>query len=154
MKIKLGLGQLDMESVARYCAGELYDYTGDKGCKVSYVCTDSREADADTLFVATRGERVDGHDYIGAALSAGGGCVLCERIPEIEDRKYLAVVVDDSLKAIGELAKAYDRRMSHRKVAITGSVGKTTTKEFIASVLATAGKVFLFPSGIVFAILS
>ena len=69
-------------------------------------------------------------------LSSGSSCVLCERIPEINNaHKYVAVVVDDSLKAVGELAKAYDRRINNRKVAITGSVGKTTTKEFVAAVL-------------------
>ncbi len=88
------------------------------------------------------GERVDGHDYIDAALSAGGGCVLCERIPEkVTERRYAAVVVEDSIKAIGELAKAYDREITHKKIAVTGSVGKTTTKEFIAAVLAEKYKV-------------
>ncbi|MBE6646093.1 MAG: UDP-N-acetylmuramoyl-tripeptide--D-alanyl-D-alanine ligase [Ruminococcaceae bacterium] len=136
MKIKLGLGQLDMESVARYCAGELYDYTGDKGCKVSYVCTDSREADADTLFVATRGERVDGHDYIVGALDRGCRCVLCEYVPtNIAGREVAFVTVENSIEAFALIARGYRENKRLRTVALTGSVGKTTTKELTASIL-------------------
>lgn len=133
-----------MSELARICGGILTFVGGEfnKDIPFSYVCTDSRETADGALFVALGGERVDGHDYIGAALSSGSDCVLCERIPELTDeRKYVAVVVEDSLKAVGELAKAYDRRINHRKVAITGSVGKTTTKEFVASVLSESYRV-------------
>lgn len=138
MKVNVGCHGLTMADLAQICGGMLCCVGGEgkKDMPFQYVCTDSREAAAGSLFVALDGERVDGHDYIAAAVSSGNECVLCERIPEIGDRKYVAVVVEDSLKAVGELAKAYDRRLNHRKVAITGSVGKTTTKEFVASVLA------------------
>ena len=139
MKINVGCNTLTMAEIARICGGLLCCVGGesDKDRPFESICTDSRETAAGALFVALGGERVDGHDYIGAALSSGSGYVLCERLPSaIPDRKYIAVVVDDSLRAIGELAKAYDRRINHRKVAITGSVGKTTTKEFVAAVLA------------------
>lgn len=137
MKIKLGLGQLSMESVALYCKGELYDYTGDKGCSVSYVCTDSREADADTLFVATRGERVDGHDYIVSALDRGCRCILCEYVPtNIAGREAAFVTVENSIDAFAQTAKGYRESKKLCTVALTGSVGKTTTKELVASVLA------------------
>jgi len=134
---------LTMTELARICGGMLCCVGGEvnRDIPFSSVCTDSREAAEGTLFVALGGERVDGHDYIAAAVSSGNDCVLCERIPEVIDRKYVAVVVDDSLRAVGELAKAYDRRINHRKVAITGSVGKTTTKEFVASVLSEGFRV-------------
>lgn len=137
MKVNVGGNGLTMTELAQICGGMLCCVGGEvkKDLPFRYVCTDSREAEQGTLFVALGGERVDGHDYIAAAVSSGNECVLCERLPEVGDRKYVAVVVDDSLKAIGELAKAYDRRLHHRKVAITGSVGKTTTKEFVAAVL-------------------
>ncbi len=138
MKVSVGCKTLTMSQLANFCGGILTFVGGEfnKDIPFSYVCTDSRETADGALFVALGGERVDGHDYIGAALSSGSGCVLCERIPDtLTDRKYVAVVVEDSLRAVGELAKAYDRRINHRKVAITGSVGKTTTKEFVASVL-------------------
>jgi len=139
VKISIGTRAISMSRLAQICGGILCCIGGqnDKDVQFESVCTDSRETDAGALFIALGGERVDGHDYIDAALSAGGGCVLCERIPErISDRRCAAVVVEDSIKAVGELAKAYDRTINHKKVAVTGSVGKTTTKEFIAAVLA------------------
>lgn len=143
MKVNVGCNGLTMTELAQICGGMLCCVGGEvkKDLPFRYVCTDSREAQQGSLFVALGGERVDGHDYIAAAVSSGNECVLCERIPEVGDRGYVAVVVDDSLKAVGELAKAYDRRLNHRKVAITGSVGKTTTKEFVASVLAEGFRV-------------
>ena len=143
MKVNVGCNGLTMAELARICGGLLCCVGGEVNRNLPFrsVCTDSREAAEGTLFVALGGERVDGHDYIGAAVSSGNACVLCERIPETPDHKYVAVVVEDSLRAIGELAKAYDRRLNHRKVAITGSVGKTTTKEFVAAVLGEAFRV-------------
>lgn len=138
MRVNVGCDSLTMAELAHICGGMLccIGGAGNKDVPFQYICTDSRETGEGALFVALNGERVDGHDYIGAALSSGTDCVLCERIPNmLNDRKYVALVVDDSLRAMGELAKAYDRRMQHRKVAITGSVGKTTTKEFVAAVL-------------------
>ena len=100
MKIKLGLGKMNMRDVALFCGGELYDYTGELGCDFEYVCTDSREADERTLFFATRGERVDGHDYIVNALDAGCRCVLCEYVPtDISGR--CAAFVPNLIKALG-----------------------------------------------------
>ena len=138
MKINIGTRGISMATLAKICGGMLCCIGGenDRDIQFESICTDSRESAAGALFIALGGERVDGHDYIDAALSAGGGCVLCERIPEqITDRRCAAVVVDDSIKAVGELAKAYDRSINHKKIAVTGSVGKTTTKEFIAAVM-------------------
>ena len=143
MKVNVGCNELTMTELARICGGVLCCVGGEtkRDIPFRYICTDSRETAEGALFVAMGGERVDGHDYIGAALSSGTNCVLCERIPEaVTDHRYVAVVVDDSIRAVGELAKAYDRRTSHRKVAITGSVGKTTTKEFVAAVLGEIGR--------------
>ena len=143
MRVNIGCKELTMSELARICGGMLCCVGGEvnQNMPFRYVCTDSREASEGALFVALGGERVDGHDYIGAAVAGGNGCVLCERLPETGKGKYVAVVVDDSLRAVGELAKAYDRRLNHRKVAITGSVGKTTTKEFVAAVLAEGYRV-------------
>ena len=144
MKVNIGCNKLTMAELAQICGGILCCVGGetDKDILFDSVCTDSRETAEGALFVAIDGARVNGHDYIGAAISLGTGCVLCERIPEtLTDKKYAAVVVEDSIKAMGELAKAYDRRLNHRKIAITGSVGKTTTKEFVAAVLEESFKV-------------
>lgn len=138
MKVNVGCNSLTMNELAKICGGMLMYAGGETNRDVPFrsVCTDSRETERDSLFVALGGARVDGHDYIHAALSLGGECVLCERIPDaLSDRKYVALVVNDTLKAVGELAKAYERGINNKKVAITGSVGKTTTKEFVAAVL-------------------
>ncbi len=138
MKVNVGCNALTMNELAHICGGMLCYAGGESNRDVPFrsICTDSRETEKDSLFVALGGARVDGHDYIHAALSHGSECVLCERIPDvISDRKYVAVVVNDTLRAVGELAKAYDRRINNKKIAITGSVGKTTTKEFVAAVL-------------------
>ena len=143
MKIKLGLGKLKMENVARYCGGELYDYSGEEGVSVSYVCTDSREADADTMFVATRGERVDGHDYIIGAIERGCKCILCEYVPgNIAGRAVAFVTVENSIDAFALIAKGYREEKRLKTVAITGSVGKTTTKELTAAILGRATRLY------------
>lgn len=140
MKVNVGCNSLTMNELAGICGGMLCFAGGETNRNVPFrsVCTDSRETERDSLFVALGGAHVDGHDFIGAALSLGSECVLCERIPEsvdLKDKKYVALVVQNTLRAVGQLAKAYDRRINNRKVAITGSVGKTTTKEFVAAVL-------------------
>lgn len=136
MKIRLGADRLDMETVARYCGGVLYGFNCESDCKFEYVCTDSREADESTLFVATKGERVDGHDYIASALDAGCRCVLCEYIPQnVRGRCAAFVTVDSSVAALSELARGYRKENPLITVAITGSVGKTTTKELTASIM-------------------
>lgn len=141
MKIKLGMHPMTLAQAAAYCGGELYDFTGCAGVEFSYICTDSREADKNTLFVAIRGERVDGHDYIGRAIEAGCRCILCEYVPQDICASHVgAAVVEDSVAAFCQLAKSYriekfGDRDPMRTIAVTGSVGKTTTKEMVASVL-------------------
>ncbi len=136
MKIKLGLGKANMKDIAEYCSGELYDFTGELGCDFEYVCTDSREADENTMFVATRGERVDGHDYIINAIDAGCRCILCEYVPtNISGKKVAYVVVENTIDAFADCAKGYRGGRYMPTVAITGSVGKTTTKELCAAIL-------------------
>ena len=136
MKIKLGLGKTNMERIAEWCGGELYDFTRGADNSFEYVCTDSREADADTLFVATRGERVDGHDYILKAIEQGCRCILCEYVPtNISGKMAAYVVVENSIDAFADCAKGYRSGLYMPTVAITGSVGKTTTKELCAAIM-------------------
>ncbi len=135
MKIKLGLGKINMSNVAMWCSGELYDFTGGD-CDFEYVCTDSREADSNTMFVATRGERVDGHDFILKAIEQGCRCILCEYVPtNISGKRAAYVVVENSFNAFAGTAKGYRKGHTLDTVAITGSVGKTTTKELCASIM-------------------
>lgn len=104
------------------------------------VATDSRALAAGELFVALRGERFDAHRFVGEAAAAGAGGVLVERVPEVAPGDRLAVlVVPDTLRALQDLAADLRRRLSPIVLAVTGSNGKTTTKEMLAAILAAAG---------------
>ncbi len=101
----------------------------------SAVSTDSRSIQPGSLFVALAGERFDGHNYIEAALKSGAAGCLCARLPEKlrEDKFYIQV--PDTLLGLKNLASVYRSGFDLPVVQITGSVGKTTTKEMTAAVL-------------------
>ena len=145
MKTGFSINQISFGTLARLCGGELRQ--GALGeVSVRFICTDSREADTETAFVALRGDRVDGHDYISAALERGCRCVICERsTPELERSEATAIVVNDSELALSKLANNYRSYLRCKTVAVTGSVGKTTTKDLIASVLSVEKKVAKTP---------
>ncbi|MBO1268510.1 UDP-N-acetylmuramoyl-tripeptide--D-alanyl-D-alanine ligase [Arthrobacter cavernae] len=123
--------------------------TGDSDIAPVSVVTDSREATAGSLYVAKPGEHADGHDYIGAAFSRGAVLTLSEREVLGEDgQPYPAVVVDDAVAAMGALAAESVRRIRAIRaqrgedftvIGITGSAGKTTTKDLLAGILSRAG---------------
>jgi UDP-N-acetylmuramoyl-tripeptide--D-alanyl-D-alanine ligase len=104
---------------------------------LSGVFTDTRAQGAGQLFVALRGERFDAHDFLDQALAAGASALL------VADGAKLpagvpAVVVDDTRLALGRLAAAWRARFDLPVIAVTGSNGKTTTKEMIAAILKAA----------------
>lgn len=102
---------------------------------ITAVETDSRAIHAGALFVALRGEQTDGHRYIPAALKSGAAGCLTEEEPDRVDPDKFYIKVSDTMKAIGQVAKAYKKKFQIPVIGITGSVGKTTTKDMIASVL-------------------
>ena len=112
---------------------------------VRAVCTDSRKILRDSLFLPWVGERFDGHDFIDAALDGGAAGCLCARVPEkLRSDKFYIQVADTRL-ALRALASAYRDRFAIPFVQITGSVGKTTTKEMIAAVLGAKLRVLKTP---------
>lgn len=112
---------------------------------VSQVCTDSRKITPGCLFLPWVGERFDGHDFIDAALEAGAAGCLCARVPDTLREGKFYIQVPDTRLALRALAAAYRNRFSIPVVQITGSVGKTTTKEMIASVLSAKLRVLKTP---------
>ena len=127
---------LSLNQVLMGIHGELLG-TADMETKVQAVCTDSRNVEENSIFIPLVGENFDGHNYIDMALKAGAvGCVTAHEIAEenrIPGKFYIRV--EDTMKALGELA-AYYRSCFHIPViAVTGSVGKTTTKDMVAAVL-------------------
>jgi UDP-N-acetylmuramoyl-tripeptide--D-alanyl-D-alanine ligase len=122
-----------VKEIAEITGGTLM---GNGDTLITSVSKDSRDFDCGTLFVAIRGERFDGNDFVADVLKAGAPCALSERVPEnISELCGSLVIVDDTVKALGKLALAYAERINPTVVAVTGSVGKTTTKEFIYAVL-------------------
>lgn len=101
---------------------------------VTGVQKDSREDCDGCLYLAIPGKNADGHDFIGAAFDKGAVCALASRVPEGENRPI--IVVPDVEAALRALAEAYRKRLDIPVIGIAGSVGKTTTKEMVASVLA------------------
>lgn len=108
---------------------------GGESAAVTSVSTDSRKAGEGALFIPLTGERFDGHDYIDKALALGAAGCLCARTPAafLPDKFYIAV--PDTRLALKALASWYRGQFDIPFVQITGSVGKTTTKEMIASVV-------------------
>jgi len=121
---------------------------------ITEACIDSRQAIPGALFVALPGQRVDGHDYVGEAFKRGADFALVqkdlgEQFPVIDLRAGvfslpdvliaaegpLVLRVEDSLKALQQVARFWRRKLDVRVIGITGSVGKSTTKELIAEVL-------------------
>ncbi|MBT1018244.1 UDP-N-acetylmuramoyl-tripeptide--D-alanyl-D-alanine ligase [Canibacter sp. lx-72] len=104
------------------------------------VQTDSRELEPGQIFVARRGDTQDGYDYIDAAVRAGAALVICEQPSQAS---VAQVIVADATAALGELAGAVIARLKQlgrlKVIAITGSNGKTTTKNLLAKMLSCAG---------------
>lgn len=130
---------MTLRNIAKAVDGELFCAEGQQQLEVAGVVLDSRKVEQDFLFVATVGERVDGHSFIEQVYEKGALCVICEKAPENARGAY--ILVKSSFQALKDVARFYRENLDIKVVGITGSVGKTSTKEFIASVLATHYKV-------------
>ena len=126
---------ITLREVAAACNGTLH---GDPEIQITSIVTDSRQAKAGSLFAAIRGARADGHRFIPMTVEQGAVCALCEEAPEV-DTPY--ILVDSTLVALKGIAAYYRSLFTIPFIGITGSVGKTSTKEFISAVLAQKYKV-------------
>jgi len=110
---------------------------------VTGICTDSRRIRKGELFVALKGKKFDGHEYVMDAITRGAAGALVEkRMPFIKAQ----VIVPDTMEGLGRLAQAYRMALGTRVIAVTGSNGKTTTKEMIAHILSGQGTVVKAPA--------
>ncbi|MFC4499025.1 MULTISPECIES: UDP-N-acetylmuramoyl-tripeptide--D-alanyl-D-alanine ligase [Streptomyces] len=121
---------LSLAEIAAVVGGQTYDIPDPSAKVTGPVVRDSREAGPGSLFVAFVGERVDGHDYARAVVEAGAAAVLASRPVGVP-----AIVVDDVQAALGALARHVVQKLGTTLVALTGSAGKTSTKDLIAQVL-------------------
>ncbi len=116
--------------------------SGDENICVSGVSIDSRTVETGELFFALKGENTDGHQYVVSAIDAGAaGVVVSDDVCIPEGCSAAVIKVDDVLWAFGDLAAYYRRKFDVKVIGITGSVGKTSTKEMLASILERKWKV-------------
>ena len=133
-----------LEEIANAVEGKIVfpglSETDIRNAVVCGVSKDTRTIREKDLYIAIKGERFDGHDFITDAVSKGASIVLGdneEKIPE----GVIAVIADDTVEAIGKLARYYRLSLNLRTICVTGSVGKTSTREMIACALGSGMKV-------------
>ena len=128
------MSNITLRQAAQWCGGRV----DEKYADVTFLGAniDSRKIQPGQLFIALVGER-DGHDYIPMALEKGAAAVLCSR----ECGDIPAIIVEDPRLALGDIARQERQRLGMKVVGVTGSVGKSTTKEMIACVLSGTYKV-------------
>ncbi len=125
---------LTLKHIAEVCGGTYVGRAEDASREVSAITTDSRKAEPGGLFAAIKGERADGHDFIPSVFEKGALCVISEH--ELGEAAGNYIRVESTLDALKAIAAEYLEQLKIPVVGITGSVGKTSTKEMIAAVLA------------------
>ncbi len=133
---------MTLANIAAVVGGTLYQAEGHEEQEVTCAVIDSRKMEEGGLFFAAPGERVDGHRFINQVFSQGAACVVTQKTPEEVGQEQGEaqnwgpyILVEDSYAALRKMAAYYRSILSIPIVGITGSVGKTSTKEFIAGVL-------------------
>ena len=133
------MARITLGQAAQWCGGRIdkkYENVTFLGAN-----NDTRKLEPGQLFVALQGQR-DGHEFISAAMEKGAAAVLCSR--EVGD--IPAIIVDDTREALGDIARGERQRIGMKVVGVTGSVGKSTTKEMIAAVLSKTYRVSKTPA--------
>ena len=122
-----------LEEIAAACGGRFVGTDEQKALCITSVERDSRRIQDGSLFLAIKGARVDGHDFIEACYAQGAVCALCETAPTATDKAY--ILVPSTLEAVKQIAKAYRNKFDIPVIGVSGSVGKTSTKEMLYAVL-------------------
>jgi UDP-N-acetylmuramoyl-tripeptide--D-alanyl-D-alanine ligase len=132
---------LTLTDVLRGSGGEL---AGDPGSQLTFerAVIDSREVRAGDLFVALKGERVDGNDFVPYAIANHAAGIISDRAPGAMPNRVAYVRVPDTLKALQEVGRYKLRQVGPQVIGVTGTVGKTSTKEAIAGALGQKRRVF------------
>jgi UDP-N-acetylmuramoyl-tripeptide--D-alanyl-D-alanine ligase len=118
-------------------------YNSESYKPVSTVSIDSRNIKKSSLFIAIKGDKFDGHNFICNAIDAGASAIIIDesKADKFRDLKIPVVTVKDTTIAFGDLAKVWRSKLNIKIIAITGSAGKTTTKEMLAAILSVKYKV-------------
>ncbi|MFI6346929.1 UDP-N-acetylmuramoyl-tripeptide--D-alanyl-D-alanine ligase [Streptomyces sp. NPDC050560] len=134
---------LSLAEIATAVGGQTYDIPDPSVQVTGSVVIDSRQVEPGGLFAAFAGERADGHDYAARAVADGAAAVLATRPVGVP-----AIVVDDVQTALGALARTVVERLGATLVALTGSAGKTSTKDLIAQVLGARAPTVFTPGSL------
>lgn len=136
---------MTVANIAKACAGVFHGPQERLEVTAEGVVIDSRKAASGFVFIATKGERVDGHSFIRQVMEKGALCVIAEHALTQEDfgpdAQICYIQVTDSFQALKDIAAFYRQQLTIPVIGITGSVGKTSTKEMIAGVLSAKYKV-------------
>ena len=122
-----------LREIAAACGGQYFGDEALKDTAVTSVERDSREIKEGSLFLAIKGGRVDGHDFIEKCYDSGAVCAICETAPENAKKPY--ILVPSTLEAVKKIGRAYREKFDIPVVGVSGSVGKTSTKEMLYAVL-------------------
>lgn len=125
---------MTVEEIVKAVGGTLL--AGDPETMIDNICIDSREAGKGSLFVPIIGEKVDAHKFIAQVFDQGASAVFMSH-GDVTDKNEVHILVKDTVKALGMLGAYYRRKFTMPIVGITGSVGKTSTKEMISAALET-----------------
>ena len=138
---KIVMENITIKDIVEACSGQLL--CGDENKVIKEFSIDSRSGSEDSIFVPIIGERVDAHKFIDGALKINGATFTSEHdepLEGFENKPWIKVA--DTVEAMQKVGTFYRNRMNLPVVAVTGSVGKTTTREMISTVLASQKKVF------------
>uniref|UniRef100_A0A7C4YBM9 UDP-N-acetylmuramoyl-tripeptide--D-alanyl-D-alanine ligase n=1 Tax=candidate division WOR-3 bacterium TaxID=2052148 RepID=A0A7C4YBM9_UNCW3 len=119
---------MKLEEILKWTNGKILNA---KRKKITGISTDTRKIKKGEVFIALKGENFDGHNFVEEAFKKGASYAIVER----EIKGLNEIIVNDTLYALGEIAKNYRSKKDIRMIVITGTVGKTTTKEFIYNIL-------------------
>lgn len=131
--------RLNLSEIVKACGGILL--SGEENTVITGFSTDSRTVKKGMMFVPIQGARTDGHKYLPEVFAAGAAAAFTQKEPEQPDAAQPLVLVEDTVKALQQAAALYRDRFTLPVVGITGSAGKTTTKEMIALALSARKKV-------------
>ena len=122
-----------LQEIAAACGGTYVGSDEMKNVCITSVERDSREVKEGSLFLAIKGGRADGHDFIEKCYAQGAVCAICEKAPANAVKPY--ILVPSTLDAVKEIGRAYREKFDIPVVGVSGSVGKTSTKEMLCAVL-------------------
>jgi len=127
--------RLNIEDIFNLPGSEIFE--PDKLKTINYVSIDSRKIKPNTLFIALKGERFDGHNFANDAIKNGAAAIVInkKRLNQFNDVKVPIVTVKDTKLALGDIARIWRKKIEAKIIGITGSSGKTTVKEMLAELL-------------------